>query len=220
MSRSKRIFRLIQKNLPGLALCKDMLVVPPTEHLVRGFLLEATSEKERVYLWRVVTPLLRPIRSVILNYSDRISGSKPELYIRKDAFEQSAQNIRNIVSGHIEYLRGIRHPHDFLRHARWVVDGSPLLERFDKALVDYLIGNVQQSVRALRALDKEVDQWDARRQEYIGPLLKQVVREIDKDPAGLAALLTEWESQNVERLGLQPSRMPSDPPLFVVHDQT
>jgi hypothetical protein len=101
-----------------------------------------------------------------------------------------------------------------------VVDGSPLLARFDQALIHYVIGNVQQSVRALRALDKEVDQWDARRQEYIGPLLKQVVREIDKDPAGLAALLTEWESQNVERLGLQPSRMPSDRPLFVVHDQT
>jgi hypothetical protein len=220
MSRSKRLFKFIQRKLPGLVLCKDMLVVPPTEHIVRGFLLEATSQKERVYLWKAVAPLLRPITSVVLDYSDRISGDELELYVRRDAFEQSAEDIGNIVSGHIEYLRGIRHPHDFLRHASWVVDGSPLLARFDQALIHYVIGNVPQSVRALRALDKEVDQWDARRQEYIGPLLKQVVGEIDKDPAGLAALLTEWENQNVERLGLQPSRMPSDRPQFSVHDQT
>ena len=68
MSRSRRLFRWIQKKLPGLVLCKSMLVVPPTEHIVRGFLLEATSEKDKVYLWKVVTPLLRPMRHVILNF--------------------------------------------------------------------------------------------------------------------------------------------------------
>lgn len=207
MSRSRRLFRLIQKKLPGLVLCKSMLVVPPTEHIVRGFLLEATSEKDRVYLWKVVTPLLRPMRHVILNFSARISGNEPELYVRRDAFEQSAETIRNIISEHIEYLRGVRYPHDFLRHASWVVEGSPVLERFDQALIHYVIGNVQQSVKALRALDKEVDRWDAPRQQYIGPLLKQIVREIDEDPARLAAVLAKWESENIERLGLQASRM-------------
>jgi hypothetical protein len=212
MSRSRRLFSKIQKSMPDLVLCKDMLVIPPTEHVVRGFLLEATSERERVYLWKVATPLLRPIRRVILNYSDRISGGEPNLYIRKDAFEESAENIRDIISEEVEYLRGIRHPHDFLRHARWVVEGSPLLERFDQALMRYLVGDAQQSVRAFRALDREADQLDDGRREYIGPLLKRIVLEIDKDPAGLAALLGEWEQQNVERLGLEPSRLLSKRP--------
>jgi hypothetical protein len=207
MSRSKRLFKWIQRRLPQLMLCKDMLVVPPTEHIVRGFLLEATSQRDRVYLWKVVTPLLRSMGGVVLTYSDRIQGEEPELYIRRDAFEQSAEKVRDIISGHIEYLRGIRHPHDFLRHASWVMEGSPLLQRFDQALIHYIIGNVQQSVKVLRALDKEVDQWDARRQEYIGPLLKRVVHELDKDPAGLRPLLEQWENENVERFGLQPSRI-------------
>jgi hypothetical protein len=218
MSRSKRLFKLIQKNLPGLILCKDMLVVPPTEHIVTGFLLEATSQKDRVYLWKVVTPLLRPISSVFLDYSNRISGSEPDLYVRRDAFEESADKVRDIIAGHINYLRGIRHPHDFLRHARWIVDGSPLRARLDQALIHYVIGNVPQSVRVLRALDAEADEWDARRREYVGPLLKQIVRTIDEHPAGLAGLLREWEQQNVERLGLQPSRMPSDRPRLIVPD--
>src|ERR1700730_2258817 len=166
MSRSGRLFRLIQKSMPDLVLCKDMLVIPPTEHIVRGFLLEATSQRERVYLWKVATPLLRPMRRVILNYSDRISGGQPTLYIKKDAFEESAENIRNIISEEVEYLRRIRHPDDFLRHASWVVEGSPLLARFDQALIRYLIGDVQQSVRAFRALDREADRLDDGRREY------------------------------------------------------
>jgi hypothetical protein len=83
-------------------------------------------------------------------------------------------------------------------------------------LIHYVIGNVPYSVRVLRALDREADEWDSRRREYVGPLLKQIVRTIDEHPAALAGLLSEWEEQNVQRLGLQPSRMPSDGPGLVV----
>ena len=219
MSRSKRVFNFVQKKLPGFVLCKDMLVVPPTEHIVRGFLLEATAEKDRVYLWKVVTPLLRPIRHVILDYSERVFGSEPSLYIRRDAFEDSAEKVRDIISGHVEYLRGVRQPADFLRHASWVVEGSPLLARLDQALIHYVIGNVPQSTRVLRRLDEEADSWDSGRREYVGPLLKEIVRSIDEDPAALAGLLRQWEEQNVERLGLQPTRMASDRPRLVVHNE-
>jgi hypothetical protein len=216
MSRSKRVFRLIQKRLSGVVLCKDMLVVPPTEHIVRGFLLETTTEKNRVYLWRVVAPLYRPMSGIILNYSDRIPKDG-EVYIDRDDYEKSADRIRAIISGrHIEYLQGIRRPQDFLEHASWIGDGSPILNRLDRALTHYLLGNVQQSTAALRTLDEEVDQLEARQQQYIGPLLKQAMRQIDKDPADLTALLDEWENQNVERFALGPSRLSSDRPRLVV----
>jgi hypothetical protein len=192
-----------------------MLVVPPTEHVVRGFLLETTSEKDRVYLWRVVAPLLRPMGGVVLDYSSRVSGSELELYIRREAFEESVEKVLGIISEHIEYLRGVRHPHDFLRHASWIVDGSPLLARFDQALIHYVIGNVPHGIKSLRALNQEADGWDARRRQYIGPLLKRIVRQIDEDPAGLMTLLQEWEDQNIERLGLAPSRTLSHGPKLV-----
>jgi hypothetical protein len=81
MSRSTRIFRLIARDLPGVVLCKDMLVVVPTERILRGFLLETTTERDRVYLWKVVTPLYRPMRHVILDYSDRIPETGDDVYI-------------------------------------------------------------------------------------------------------------------------------------------
>jgi hypothetical protein len=49
MNRSKRLFKLIQKKLAGLMLCKDMLVVPPTEHIVKGF-LSAIGERQSLSL--------------------------------------------------------------------------------------------------------------------------------------------------------------------------
>jgi len=33
---------MIKKELPGLELCRDMLLVVPTERIVRGFLIETT----------------------------------------------------------------------------------------------------------------------------------------------------------------------------------
>jgi hypothetical protein len=217
MSRGKRIFRSIAKRLSGVVLCKNVLVVRPTEHLVRGFLIETTSERDRVYLWRVVTLLHRPIRTVILSYSERISGSQSEIYLNRDDYEKSADDILAIIAGpHIEYLQKIRRPQDFLRHTSWIVDGSPPLYRLDHALTHCLIGNMRVATDMFRAIDREVDQWDAARQEYIQPLVKQLMRQIDEDPAGLTALLNKWENENVERHGLQPSRAPTDRLRLVV----
>jgi hypothetical protein len=148
------------------------------------------------------------MRYVILTYSDRIPETGQDVYIDRSAYEKSAAAIRAIIVGerHLEYLQTIRHPQDFLRHASWIKDGSPLLQRFDHALTRYLVGNVGQSVEALRALDAEIDQLDERRQLYLRPTSKQVLNEINTNPMGLTPLLDEWVNQNIETLGLQSSR--------------
>ena len=216
MSRGKRIFRSIAKRLAGVVLCKNVLVVRPTEHLVRGFTIEATSTRDRVYLWRVVTPLYRPMSSIFLSYSERIPEREP-IYLNRDDYEKSADEILAIIAGpHIEYLQKIRRPQDFLRHTSWIVEGSPAFNRIDHALTHCLIGNTRYAIDVLRAVDREVDQWDAARQEYIQPMVKQLMRQIDEDPAGLTPLLNKWENENVERLGLQASRIPSDGLRLVV----
>jgi hypothetical protein len=161
--------------------------------------------------------LYRPIGSIILSYSERISGSQSEIYLNRDDYKKSADDILAIIAGpHIEYLQKVRRPQDFLRHTSWIVDGSPALNRLDHALTHCLIGNTRYAIDVLRAVDREVDQWDAARQKYIQPLMKQLMRQIDEDPAGLTALLNKWENENVERLGLQPSREPSDRLRLVV----
>ncbi len=206
MSRSKKIFGLIKKELPGVELCKDMLVVLPTEHILRGFLIETTTEKGRVYLWRVVTPLHRPMRSVFLDYSTRIPGTGEDIYINPNAYEESADRIGAIVSEHLEYLLNVRHPEDFLRHVGWMIGNRSISFRFDLALTYYRLGKVRQSEEILRALDVEVDQLDRKMRLPVHDVMKQAAHEIASNPMGLTALLNEWENRNIETLGLQPSR--------------
>src|SRR6266446_3414832 len=125
MSRSKTIFGVIAQDLPGVVLCKDMLVVVPTERILRGFLLETTTERDRVFLWKVVAPLYRPMTGVILTYGDRIPETGEDVYVERNARVKSAAAIRAIITNerHVEYLQTIRHPQDFLRHASWIGDG-------------------------------------------------------------------------------------------------
>jgi hypothetical protein len=208
MNRSEKVFRLVARELPGVAPCNDMLVVIPTELIFRGFLLETTTEKNRVYFWKVVAPLYRPMSGVILTYGDRISKGGEDLYVDKNSLDKSAAAIREMIvdEGHLEYLQKIQSPQDFLQHASWISDGSPILPRLDRALTRYLAGDEQQSFEAIRALRAEIDRLDKKRQEYVGLLVKQLALEIEERPTGLRSLLEQWVSENIERLGLEQSR--------------
>jgi hypothetical protein len=47
---------------------KNMVVLSPTEFIVRGFLFERTTTKNAYYLWRLIVPLFAPVMSgVVLN---------------------------------------------------------------------------------------------------------------------------------------------------------
>ena len=65
MTMSGKALKLIQRSFSDLHLCKDMLVVPPTEHIIRAFTFERTPYKGLFYFWRVVLPFLTV--SVALN---------------------------------------------------------------------------------------------------------------------------------------------------------
>jgi len=219
VSRSKRIFGMIKKELPGLELCRDMLVVVPTERIVRGFLIETTITKDRVYLWKVVTPLHRPMRHVILNYSDRIfPKSREDIYIRKDAYREPADLIRALVSTHMGYLQSIRQPRDFLRHIDRMMGNESDHLRFDLALTYFRIGKVRECQVILQMLDAKVartreQELQSRRTKHqirnpFDDDIEQASREIRCGPDAFAALLDQWESRNIETLGLQASRLP------------
>jgi hypothetical protein len=122
MGRAEKLFKLIEPGMPGLVLCRDMLVVVPITKILRGFLIETTTERNTVYLWRVVVPLYRPMRRVYLDYSTRIPNGEKLLIDPKDLVA-SASTFRNVISEHVEGLRNVKSPGDFL------------------ALIAYMMGN-------------------------------------------------------------------------------
>jgi len=198
MSIKLKTLRLIQRRLKGTQLCKDVLVVLPTEHILRGFLFERTLSKDMYYLWRVITPLYRPANPVFLTYSDRIS--KGYLRLTREGLDETAERIASIMSpGHLSYLRRVRGPKEFLKHVGWMAGNTMLNFRVDLALTHYLLGNVDQCIKILEPLPLE---------DLPPPFRVHIVpffTELRTRPAAAASRLQAWERENVERLGLAES---------------
>ena len=131
MSIKLKTLRLIQRRLKGTQLCKDVLVVLPTEHILRGFLFERTLSKDMYYLWRVITPLYKPANPVFLTYSKRLSKSR-YFPLTREALDETADHIASIMSpGHLSYLRRVRGPKEFLKHVGWMAGNTMLNFRVD-----------------------------------------------------------------------------------------
>lgn len=196
MSIQRDTLQLIQSTLTGTRLCKDVLVVLPTEHLLRGFLFERTLEKEIYYLWRVIMPLYRPANTIILNYSKRISNGE-KFRLTRSGLNEISQRIAAIVSpGHLSYLRRVRGPKEFLKHVSWMAGNTMVNFRIDLALTHYMAGNVAECIKMLESIPLE--SLPPKLRAYVVPF----ATELRTSPEEAAARVQSWERENIERLGL------------------
>src|SRR5258708_18855886 len=195
MSIKRRTRELRERSLKGRKLCKDVLVVLPTEHILRGFAFERTLSKDMYYLWRVITPLYKPANPVFLTYSKRISKGG-YLRLTREGLDETAERIASIMSpGHLSYLRRVRGPKEVLKHVGWMAGNTMLNFRVDLALTHYLLGNVDQCIKILEPLPLE---------DLPPPFRVHIVpffAELRTRPAAAAARLQAWERGNVESLG-------------------
>jgi hypothetical protein len=197
MNVQRETLRLVQSTLKGTWLCKDVLVVLPTEHLLRGFVFERTTEKEIYYLWRVIMPLYRPVNSVILNYSKRISINGGKIRITRQGLKQDSERIAALIgSGHLRYLRRVKGPKEFLDHVSWMIGNTTMTFNLDLALTYYMLGNVDQCIKIFKDLPRE------RLPPAVRANMVSFFTEVTTSPVDAASRVQAWERGNVERLGL------------------
>lgn len=196
MGIQRETLRLIQRHLKGTRLCGDVLVVLPTEHLLRGFVFERTLEKEMYYLWRMVMPLYLPASTIILNYSKRISkGDKFRL--TRPGLNQTAERIAAVMSpGHLSYLRKVRGPKEFLKHVSWMAGNTTVNFNMDLALTHYMLGNVGLCIEIFERMPLK-DLAPSFRDRIV-----PFVSELKTSPADAASRIQSWERENIEKLGL------------------
>jgi len=214
--RSRRIFGQIAKEMSDFILCKDMLVIPPTENIVRGFLIESTSEKDRIYLWKVVCPLHRPMRDVYLNYSNRISEEGGDIFVDSKNFRKSAALIGSIIGKHVDELSVIRTAKDFLRYIGPILGNESFVVQLDLAMIHCRMRNISKCREILTKLRVRFDSWaeqmnQGSRQKHSDPFgdqLTLVERAFASGSEDLIVLMNEWESKNVELLELGPTWVP------------
>ena len=199
---------LIAREMGGVALCKDVLVLVPTGHILRGYFIDTTMERDQVYLWRLVQPLYSPLRGQTLAYSKRIP-ERQKIYIDRNAYPESAQRVCVEIDQDIDMLRALREPHDFLRHVAWMASSTNPRYHFDVALTHCRIGNWVHAHGLIQGLVTELGRLsdaDSRR-TVMAPHLARALRAIEAGSDAMTALLDEWTEENLAKAEAQKTRI-------------
>ena len=205
MTMSGKALKLIQKSFGDLRLCKGMLVVPPTEHIIRCFMFERTPYKGLFYFWRVVLPLYTQMPFITLNYSKRLAeGGYVDL--SASALEQSIQNLVRIISqGELAGLRAVHWPQEFLDRfggASINAGYTPMISPFDAALTYYLVGNIPFCIDILDDFASE-DLQPGRVDIHLSA--RELAREMRIDPSAAERKIQASERSTIEQFGLGPT---------------
>jgi hypothetical protein len=207
MSRSRKVLGLIQPKLPDTMMCGDVIVVRPTDYVLRGFCLDSTPQKDHMVLWKVVMPLHRPFPHLILSYSQSAEGpSDGRFVVGRTGWRQAVPIVGEEIARHLESLRKLQKPADFLAHIARMAGNSQSNVRTDFALAHYLVGNIKQSLRMFRALAAEVRGGDPQRPDPLHEVIAGSLAQLERDPDGLRPIIDGWRDDNIERLGLAESR--------------
>jgi hypothetical protein len=178
-----------------------MLIVGPTGFVLRGYALNATSQKDHIDLWKVVMPLHRPFEHVILNYGEIISGPVAGRFcITRPIPDDRVAVLSNAIERHLASLRTLEGPSDFLAHIARMSGNRSDSVQLDFALTHYLVGNVDAAHRILRSLEASLDTVPQRR-----VIVRQALDRLTADPASLRALIDHWRDENITTFRLEAS---------------
>jgi hypothetical protein len=73
MSKVSKLSKMLSEQLGDIQLIRGVMIIKPSSHVVRGFLFDRCSEKDKFYLYRIIIPLFSPVMpNFSLNYSERI----------------------------------------------------------------------------------------------------------------------------------------------------
>jgi len=205
MTMSGKALRLLQQSFSDLRLCENILVVPPTEHIIRCFSFERTPYKGLFYFWRVVLPLYTQWPVITLGYSKRL-GEGNYIDLSEPELEQSIQNLVQIISeGQLDDLRAIRGPQEFLDRfgGASVSEGfTPMISPFDAALTYYLVGNIPFCLDILDDFASE-DLCPGSVDVHLSA--RDLARAIRIDPSAGDRRIKAQEKINIKRFALGPT---------------
>lgn len=218
MSMSRTALKMVCKSLPHLRLCNDVLVLPPTEHILRGYEFERTPYKGTFYLWRMVVPLYRPQSHLILEYSERIPRGD-YVHLSRENPRESAAVVTKIISDDLSNLERIRTPRDFLDHNSWMASAETPTYLFDLALTYHMVGSTDDAVatleRAGMAAEKTIagfkksDYFDSPvipRMNKFCRTIRELAATLKSNPAKATEILSNWERTNIAQFDLTETR--------------
>ncbi|HKY06850.1 MAG TPA: hypothetical protein VJQ55_01350 [Candidatus Binatia bacterium] len=196
VSPTKIVLQKVQHFLPETRLCKDVLAVSPTKRILRGFIFDRSIMPGMYYLWAFVMPLYTPKPFVFLNYGDRLAQGET-FHITRDNVDDVSERIAAVIAdGTLDRIRNIDEPKRFFSHFK-----RPLrVHLLDFGLTHYVLGRPDQ---CLRMLEKDAQRLSPHRskRDWVEEALL-FLEELKADPSAAARRIENWESANVDKLGL------------------
>jgi hypothetical protein len=209
MTMSGEALKRLKGSFSDLCVCKDMLVVLPTEHIIKCFVFERTPYKGLFYFWRVVLPLYTPFPILTLGYGRRLARGG-YIDLGGAEFEQSVAHLAGIISqGELEDLRSIRSPQNFLDRfgGPAAKEGyTPGIYAFHAALTYYLVGNMQLCIDILEEFASE-DIYPGRAKYHL--CARDLAREMRLDSLAAARKIRSLEISTIKRFALAPTITPA-----------
>jgi hypothetical protein len=205
MSMSRHTLALVQKALPHLRLCKDILVLPPTKHILRGYTFDRTAYSGTFHLWRLVLPLYRFTSRLVFSYSSRIPYGE-YVHLSKAKPRQSADEVTRIILDDIPKLDPISDPGDFLDSVDWMIGNTSPAFLLDLGVTYFLVGRSHEAVSVLNEVPAEVDKslsmYERGSEGFehfsrMRGVAAQLAQDIRSDPPAAARMINEWERKNV-----------------------
>lgn len=195
---SERFANSVASVLTGVQVISDMVVLPPTRHIVRGMPFERTPAKDCYYTWKLVVPLFSPImKNLSLNYSQRVDirGAPGPIYIGgecKELARDVAEAFHLIVEDQKERGSDVQ---EFLRIADEMGEIRSNM-RLEIAIACGIIGDFNEARGRLHKI------MSLESASPILPRVQEIAREIlvaiDLQNGAFAQLVQTWEYRNIQ----------------------
>jgi hypothetical protein len=195
------IAEAIAAKMRGVEPTRNMIIVRPTHHIARGFLLERTPYKKSFYLWLIFVPLFNPIQNITLNYGRRISvGENQQFLISVEPHEEEvqAQQISNLLNK--KYLAEVNRvftPSDF--RSVFTLERMPYRPNIvlDYAIACCLSGDISLGISLLKKIVKMPT--ENKFIETIQDVAKISLIALEENNSKFQELIAACEIENIEK---------------------
>ncbi len=194
----KRIARAIRSVVPGLYEKRNLLIATPRGRVLRGVILEGSSDPHGVYLSAFVQPLYVPATSVVLSLGDRLGGGCKTWSVNEA--EVAATLVRDEA---VPFFGPISSPEAL---ASWsYLDGRP--DEYGQEAKAYSLIAAERYIEGIRILrvlaDSLRDEEDIRWVIETRERAEQLAALAESNPPAAQQLLAQWEAETVSALRLQ-----------------
>jgi hypothetical protein len=190
------ILASVAAQLPPARRSGRVLSIVPDEHVLRGFLVEDSSDPTAGYVWVFVQPFFVPASTVVLSLGKRLNGGTRFSEGDAGTVAQAA------VSEGLPFLASVDDTPRTIADWAHLSGSTNHYAVQSRAYALILLDQAPEAAELLRALEGRLDST-IRWQRDVRERVREMATLASTDRAAALARLAQWERETREVLGLR-----------------